>query len=139
MTRFGLAVQAGRFEAAGLQQREVVPHLRDYRDFITILQVLPDTWPVGDDWNAEAGKLVAGANARELEDLWTVEGATRDDNLAGNPKLLAGGPFGADLWRTGVCSIKASSFEVFDSHGPVALECETACKPFQIPGVNSVQ
>jgi hypothetical protein len=107
-------VRGGVAEGAVLGQEEVGRGLADDADFVAVLQVGADAGQVLDEGDVEAGELLLGADAAELEELGCLEGAGGDDDL-----LLdvdgALGALGGAVAR--VCGVEALAVEEVDAGG----------------------
>src|SRR5262249_22019935 len=59
----------------------------DHANFVAVLKVLADAGQVLHDRNTEPIQLVARADAGQFQELWAVECAAADDDLAGREHL----------------------------------------------------
>ena len=68
-------------------------------EFQMVLQVLPDTWPVGEDGNAERLQFGARPDAGQLQQLWRIDRATGQNDLAPSRRRNARGCRAGSAYR----------------------------------------
>jgi len=75
---------------ARTQEAELLAHLGHDRDLVAVLQVGADAGSVERHRDAVTLELGAWANARQLQQLGTIEGASRENDLAPRPREKRG-------------------------------------------------
>jgi hypothetical protein len=63
-----------------VDRRHTVDRVADPGD-VMVLQVLSDHRQVAVEWDADPGQMLAGADTRELQDVWRADGTRRQDGL----------------------------------------------------------